>query len=188
LWHVRLPYLLICAVSLNLFAILYAFAFLTPQKFSTTSFSNHIFNSAFFVTNLLILLVIFLIWGLQFYRNSVLKNFYKANNFYSIRLFLLLASTFFLLLFSFLTFQFALEWKMDYLEKKYDLKALIQEKKILEPLLLLNKKSYNLQHNPELEKKVLNLFHSTKRKNIKIYFILLVIKRLRKNILSLRIR
>lgn len=149
-WHLRLPFLILTGFIFHIFAFLYGFLYINEQVLAETNYYQFSFDSSFILVQVILMLIVFFFWGLQFYKNSVLKNYYRAGRFYGVKLLSLLVVLFFWNISSFVTFNCGISVKRDQLAQKYDVDALIKEKEFLNPLFLIAEDSYELKNNPTL--------------------------------------
>ncbi len=149
-WHLRLPFLILTGLIFHVFAFLYGYTYLNERVLAETSYYRFITKSNFILIQVVLLLIVFFIWGLQFYKNSVLKHYYIAGRFYGIKLFSLLIVLLFWNISSFVTFDYGIQLKKNQLAQKYNFDELIKEKEFLNPLLLVSEDSYSLENNPYL--------------------------------------
>lgn len=150
IWHLRLPFLILTGFIFHIFAFLYGFLYINEQVLAETNYYQFSFDSSFILVQVILMLIVFFFWGLQFYKNSVLKNYYRAGRFYGVKLFSLLVVLFFWNISSFVTFDCGISVKRDQLAQKYNVDALIKEKEFLNPLLLSSEDDYELRNNPKL--------------------------------------
>lgn len=149
-WHLRLPFLLLTGFIFHIFAFLYGYTYLNEKVLAETSYYIFYFESNFILIQIVLMLIVFFLWGLQFYKNSVLKNYYTAGRFYGVKLLSLLIVLFFWNTSSFVTFEYGIQQKSDQLAQKYNFDALIKEKRFLNPLFLISTGSYGLGNNTAL--------------------------------------
>lgn len=148
LWHVRLPLLVLSGLVLHIIAFVYGWMYLTPTVL--TKYYTPFVDSYFILLQSILIIIVLFVWALLFFRNSALNLFYRANRFYSIKLFSIIAILFTWNLSSFLTFEWAVALKKDRLYEQIDIVSLQKEKDFLEPLLLRDKESYYFANNPKL--------------------------------------
>ncbi len=149
-WHLRLPYLILTGLVLHIIAFLFGYIYLNERVLAETSYYQFSMESNFVLVQVILLLIVFFLWGLQFYKNSVLKNYYIAGRFYGVKLFALIALLFFWNLSSFITFDLGLNIKKVGLVQKHNYKNLAKEKNFMNPLLLLSGDEYDLDKNSYL--------------------------------------
>jgi hypothetical protein len=106
IWHIRMPFLLVTGLALHIFAFLYAYIYITPDILTKGYYFSFIHESYFIFIQIILLLVVFFIWLLQYFKNSVIKHYYKAGNFYAVKQYLLLAFLFFWNITSFVSFDY----------------------------------------------------------------------------------
>ncbi|MBN9292474.1 MAG: hypothetical protein J0G96_00690 [Flavobacteriia bacterium] len=160
LWHVRLPFLLMTGLLLHIFSFLYGFEYIDETRLVNDYISGSIADSWYILFEIILLLVVIVTWALQFFKNSVLKHYYVAGDFYAIKMYLLLVGLFLWNISSFLSFYYGVHLKRDALMSKYEVNEIFKEKAFLDPLLLLSREEYNLSNNKyltqnEIEYKVL---------------------------------
>lgn len=152
LWHIRLPYLLLTGALLHVFAFLYGYIFLDTTVLTNGNTYDYALDSYFLLFDFILLLIVFFVWALQFYKNSVLKHYYKAENSYAIKTFFLLIILFFWNISSYLTFSVGVDSKRLQILEEYNVADLVKEDKFLSPLLLKRSFDYNIQYNDFITK------------------------------------
>ncbi len=152
IWHIRLPYLLLTGTIMHLFAFFYGYIYLDTNVLVNGNSYDYEFNSYFFLFEFILLLVIFFGWALQFYKNSVLKHYYKAKNSYAVKTFLVLCLLFFWNISSYLTFMVGIDTKRLDIIEKYNVYELVKEERFLSPLLLTSYNEYDLDYNNYISK------------------------------------
>lgn len=155
-WHLQVPFLVMTGVGLHLFSLLYAFLYLNTYTISKVYGYDFMSNSYFVFFHSIFLLIIACIWGLNFFKHSIIKNYYPASSWYLPKLFLGMMFLFFLNISSYLSFELGINWKKKYLVHKYQMEEVVEKFKFFEPLYLVDSYNYSLDRNTELNNKYID--------------------------------
>lgn len=155
LWHVRLPMLIVTAICLHLFSFVYGYLYVTPKVLlGSSSFYE---GSSYYLFYFSILMIIILFyWGLKFYRNSVIKHFYRASNRYVVKMFFLIFVLLFANLSAILSFSVGTSLAIQQIKQKFHPEELQKEYDFLAPVLLIDSDAYDLANSSVLTKQNLS--------------------------------